>query len=364
MKDIKKTSFIVVTIGAVLLAAGGLLLSSYLKTAGFAIAGASVVLYIAFLFVLKKGKEPLIKLAITVYVFGIFLVVVLLILAYTGFLDFFGGLNEGELKEYIARSPAPKLMFILLQFLQVTFIPIPSTASTVAGALLWQWESVWMTLIGVLLGSLLAFGLGRWLGEKVVKWIVGQETLDKYYGYVKGKDKTLLFLMFLLPVFPDDALCVMAGLTNMKVRTFMLMMLISRPIQAVSTVFTTLVLKDITIPKHLQIALWIAAGIAAVLLFFFVFKNGAKIEKKMLGYADALRNKKDEILGKFKKTALYKRVSASVARRREKFENGAFYKKYAAWRAEKKRNGGEEKEDSDGEGKNDENAENDGQSGG
>jgi uncharacterized membrane protein YdjX (TVP38/TMEM64 family) len=342
IKDIRKTGFLIVTIGAILLVAGGLALVPRLRLTGFIFAGASVILYIGFLVALKKGKEPLIRLAIAVYIFGVFIVVVMIVLAYTGVIGFFKDMSEGELQEYIAKSSAPKLLFVALQFLQVTFIPIPSTISTVAGVFLWGWESVIWTLAGVLPGSLLAFGLGRWLGDKVVRWIVGQETLDKYYGYVKGKDKTLLFLMFLLPVFPDDALCIMAGLTNMKVRTFILMMLISRPIQALSTAFATIVLKNIDIPDNLRVIFWIVVVIVALLLIFFVLKNSAKIEQKLLAYSDRLRKKKDKIVAKIKKTAFYQRHSRIAARAKERFENGKFYQKHLANRIKKR--GASEKE--------------------
>lgn len=55
------------------------------------------------------------------------------------------------------------------------------------------------------------------MAEKFVK----QETLDKYDRYISNKS-FILFILYFLPLFPDDELSYLAGLSKMKFRMFFL----------------------------------------------------------------------------------------------------------------------------------------------
>jgi uncharacterized membrane protein YdjX (TVP38/TMEM64 family) len=273
----------------------------------------------------------LIKLALFLYVFGVLLIGILLPLSYTGALEYLVNLNETELKEIIGTSKYSEIIFIFLQFVQVTFLPIPSTITTVVGAVLFEWSSVIYTLIGLWAGSFLAFWIGRIFGKKAARWIVGQEVLDKYYARVKGRDKTLLFLMFLLPFFPDDVLCLIAGLTNMKFRTFVLMMVITRPPQVIGTIFVIIVLQRFSIPFHgWGLVVWIVLAILVIAAVVLVLKYSSTLERWMTVILEKLTDKKNKFVDKkIKPTAWYKRYAEKKKARAEKREGLPFYRKIA-----------------------------------
>ena len=92
------------------------------------------------------------------------------------------------------------------------------------------WPAFIFSSIGQIIGSIIAFALGRFFGVKLVTWIVGEETLHKYQDMIKGRDKLMLTVMFLFPVFPDDVLCLVAGLSSMTWPYFIIVMCICRPI--------------------------------------------------------------------------------------------------------------------------------------
>ena len=52
--------------------------------------------------------------------------------------------------------------------------------------------------------------------------------IQKWQKKLKGKDNFFLTVMFLLPMFPDDVLCFIAGLSSMSVRYFAIMIILSR----------------------------------------------------------------------------------------------------------------------------------------
>ncbi len=56
-----------------------------------------------------------------------------------------------------------------------------------------------------------------------------KESIDKYLDSGSRKYSLYLFLLFLAPFFPDDALCFIAGLTGISYKTFILIVIIARP---------------------------------------------------------------------------------------------------------------------------------------
>ena len=74
-----------------------------------------------------------------------------------------------------------RFTFVFLQFLQVTFVPLPSPILVIAGTLIYgPVEASLLSLSGILLGSALAFFLGRFFGKKVVAFMVGEKIANKW----------------------------------------------------------------------------------------------------------------------------------------------------------------------------------------
>ena len=123
-----------------------------------------------------------------------------------------------------------RLGFIFIQFLQVTLLPLPSTVTIVAGSYVYgPLQGALLSLAGILVGSLFAFFLGRVFGKKVVAFMVGEKTCDKWTKFLTDA-KYSFVIMMLLPVFPDDVLCLVAGLTNMTWGFFTITNLVARPL--------------------------------------------------------------------------------------------------------------------------------------
>ena len=133
-----------------------------------------------------------------------------------------------------------------------------------------------MSLLGMLLGSCFAFWIGRLVGRPFVNWVVGDKNLvDKYLDKIKNKETVLFFFMFLLPFFPDDALCSVAGITNLSWFRFLLIQIISKPIGIIATMFF---MSGEFIPFNgWGIPLLIVLSILAIVTFIISYKNADKI---------------------------------------------------------------------------------------
>lgn len=235
------------------------------------------------------GKQTIFKAFFSVYVLILFALVVCFILQKTGF---FKVIKDAEsLQEYLENAGAwMPILYIVLQYLQVIILPIPSTVSTVAGvALFGPFQTLLYSVIGIMLGSMTGFLIGRKLGGKAVAWMVGKETLDKWQKKLKGRDNLFLTVMFLMPFFPDDVLCFIAGLSSMSIGYFFVMVLISR-ILAISVTCYSI---DI-IPLNTWWGLLIWAGIILVMIvvFMILYKNMDRLQNFLGKRFKTFRKKK------------------------------------------------------------------------
>jgi len=170
--------------------------------------------------------------------------------------------------------------FILLQILQVVILPLPGIVSIAAGACVFG--SFWggfFSFIGISAGSFIAFFTGRLLGKKAVTLLVGKNTLDRISGITGGRDKLLLSVMFLLPFFPDDALCFISGITDMTVGYFSVVMLISR---LISSFVAAYFIGGVPLDSPLGIAVWCCVIVLAALASAVIIKMGDKLPKWFL----------------------------------------------------------------------------------
>jgi uncharacterized membrane protein YdjX (TVP38/TMEM64 family) len=73
-----------------------------------------------------------------------------------------------------------------------------------------------ISYISVVISSLVMYLLGRFGGYKLTERLLGKEECEKAVSLLGAKSVVYFPLMMLFPVFPDDALCLVAGMTKMK----------------------------------------------------------------------------------------------------------------------------------------------------
>ncbi|KHD44427.1 TVP38/TMEM64 family protein [Streptococcus hongkongensis] len=140
----------------------------------------------------------------------------------------------GTFQEYLTKMGifAP-FIFLLLQIVQVIYPIIPGGLTCVLGHVAFgPFLGFIYNTLGIFLGSVISFLLARKYGKTFVKSFVSTEMYNKYIKYLdKGKFfERFLFLTFALPGFPDDFLCMVAGISKMKLNKFITIFLISNPV--------------------------------------------------------------------------------------------------------------------------------------
>lgn len=223
-------------------------------------------------------KKKIFRSAIVLVVLGLALLFGYYVLVWTGAWEYINSVEK--LRQLILSMGFwGRLTFVFIQFLQVTFLPIPSTISTLAGVLIYgPLETALLSLAGIMMGSVLAFWLGRVCGRKLVVFMVGKETCDKWTKFLTNA-KYSFFFMMLFPMFPDDVLCLVAGLTNMSWAFFVITNLISRPIGIFLTCYLG---SGQLIPYHgWGLIVWGFIIVAVVVVIFLSYKYQTQIENFM-----------------------------------------------------------------------------------
>lgn len=191
-----------------------------------------------------------------------------------GWFDFFE--SKEQIQQYVASFGAlAPLAFFLLQFFQVIVSPIPGNFTTIAGGLLFGFFPAFLiSTAAIFLGSIGAFGLGKLFGRPLVERIAGKAVVDKYMLTVSSRQRIVLIIMFLMPFFPDDILCLIAGLSAMKFRSFSLLVILTRPW---GILFSALLgAQTISIPDWG----WVIIVVAAVAVFILSLKYAPAIEER------------------------------------------------------------------------------------
>lgn len=107
--------------------------------------------------------------------------------------------------------------FFLLTVAQVLFLPIPTVLTVAAGSLIYgPVVSFLVSASATFLGSIICFILGRKLGKKLLYWLFDRKKVDKYADILGKKGKVPFIIMMVLPFFPDDMICIIAGMTDMS----------------------------------------------------------------------------------------------------------------------------------------------------
>lgn len=176
---------------------------------------------------LKKHQKVIVQIT---SVLGILLLIsLLLFIVRSGFFS-----DPERVRDWIRGfgTIAP-FIFLAISYIQVVIPVIPGNVSTLVGVMLFGigFGSL-LNILGIFLGSLTNFLLARKYGRGFAAYFVKPKTYDKYINWIdKGKRFDRFFVISMVfPGFPDDFICLIAGLTKMSLKKFIIYFLLCKPI--------------------------------------------------------------------------------------------------------------------------------------
>lgn len=148
--------------------------------------------------------------------------------------------SQDGFREYIRSfDPWGWLVLLGIQFLQVFIALIPGELmETAAGYVFGPWMGTLICYVGVGLASCMIFLLTRRYGVRLVEVFTSREQL-RQLSFLNSERKrdTLIFLLYFIPGTPKDLLTYFAGLTDIRLSTFLILSLTARIPSVVSSTF-------------------------------------------------------------------------------------------------------------------------------
>ncbi len=120
--------------------------------------------------------------------------------------------------------------FVGLQIVQVVLFFIPGEFVQIAGGYLFPfWLALGLTSLGICIGGMINYFFGRVLGYSFFTAILGEKRMDNYIRYFNSNRAWVICtLLFLIPGFPKDILCYIAGIATLRAFPFFLISTIAR----------------------------------------------------------------------------------------------------------------------------------------
>lgn len=170
-------------------------------------------------------------------------------------------------KELINWSGENKIFNSILVISALTadvFLPVPNgLTNTLAGAILGFYLSIPIIWIGLTLGSLIGFAIGKYAAKPFAKKLLSKEDLERSEEISKKFGIGILLIARPAPAFAEIS-TVAAGLAGMKTITFLLVMIFSNLL--ISVVYAFIATAAITN----QSASLVFIGIAVIPLLFWL----------------------------------------------------------------------------------------------
>lgn len=134
-------------------------------------------------------------------------------------------------------SLGPIILFVLL-IAQVFVAIIPGHALMVTAGYVYGILGLFVTLTSTILGSQIAFLIARKYGRSLIYRLASPEVIDRWDKVAKYQGTLFYFFSFVLPIFPSDLMCYVAGLCTISPKRFFIANLLGRTCCAV---FITLI---------------------------------------------------------------------------------------------------------------------------
>ena len=119
-----------------------------------------------------------------------------------------------------------------LMLIFLCFVPLLNTSLAILGIAVFGAKIAFVTnIIAVFISSSVLFLIGDKLGEKFASKLVGKQALNNTQNLIHNKSKLLLPILFIIPTIPDEAICLVSGMTKIKYWYLILISLIYHSIE-------------------------------------------------------------------------------------------------------------------------------------
>jgi uncharacterized membrane protein YdjX (TVP38/TMEM64 family) len=176
-----------------------------------------------------------------------------------------------------------KLAFIGMVVMKVVVAVIPGEPfELAAGYAFGVWEGLLLCMIGITIGSMIVFSLVKKFGVSIIRVFFSQERIDGMkLLHTSKKGNIILSIVYIVPGTPKDFLNYCAGLTTIKLPTWLFVCSIGR----IPSIITSTISGDAFVQKRYFFGILIyvvtfLVGLIGVLVYNKVTKASEKINSE------------------------------------------------------------------------------------
>lgn len=217
------------------------------------------------LFGKKIKQSDLIKL-VGLVVFIVLITAIVVAIWPTLSIVFEPGGVETLIELITSQGPLGVLILLGMQLLQIIVAFIPGEVVQIAAGMMYGplWGSV-VIIVGGVLSSMAVYELVHKLGAPFVRSMVGEKQLLKFRQFeLSGKFGVTVFILFLIPGFPKDVLTYIVPLSDMNLRTFLLLSTIGRTPGVIISTYAAAGLADGNIVT--SVIIFVVAALIAIIV--------------------------------------------------------------------------------------------------
>lgn len=242
---------------------------------------------------IKEKKDIILKLLALLLLVAVISGVTLAVLFATNVLNYDDGF---VFNEHIFDGFRGKwygfIVFILIQtVLSMLLCVIPGVAAAFVmfSTVLYPdpWAAFLLSYSCVVISSTVLYIIGRKGGYKICEKILGKEDCEKSLELLRTRGTVYFPLMMLFPIFPDDALVMIAGTTRMKLSWFIPSILLCRGVGAATIIFGMSIIPFDTFTSIFD---WIIL----ITICFFWIEQLFKLANKVDRYFEKRKKAEDE----------------------------------------------------------------------
>ncbi len=187
---------------------------------------------------------------------------------------------EAFFEEYKTQSI---FVYIGMQIIQIIICVIPGQwLQFAAGYMYGFWLGYLWSLVGALLGTVITYYLAKILGHDAMHLFFGEDKVRELLKKFNSKKAVIIvFLFYLIPGVPKDLCSYIAGVSEMKLKAFLIVSLIGR---------TPGMMGSLLIGQQVEVGGYTTAiiiGVLAIILFLL----GVIFRKKITAYLDKAYDK-------------------------------------------------------------------------
>ena len=127
----------------------------------------------------------------------------------------------------------PLVLFILM-VAQVFVAVIPGHALMVTAGYAYGLTGLFVIIASTVLGSQIAFFIARQYGRSLIYKLASPQIIERWDGMARNQGIMFYFFAFVLPIFPSDLMCYVAGLGTIPARRFLVANILGRSVVAIS----------------------------------------------------------------------------------------------------------------------------------